>query len=223
MLNKEFIKGIKTAIPVTLGYLPIGLAFGILASQQGLSPVDIFFMSLLVYAGSAQFIASAMLASGSAYITIIVTTFLINLRHLLMSASMSPYLKHISSPLLTLISIGITDETYAAGYAETATGKASPYFYLGLYGLSHIIWIMSTVLGSIVGSHIANPEKWGLDFALSAMFIGLLFMQIKDRKDIFVAISSGVLSVALAYFMKNNFNIITATIVAAFIGVCLEK
>jgi len=222
-LNKEIIKGLKTAIPVALGYIPIGLAFGVLSSQQGLSYIDVFFMSLLVYAGSAQFIASAMLVSGSAYIAIIITTFLVNLRHLLMSASLSPFLKHISTPLLTLISMGITDETYAAGYSEAASGKATPKFYLGLNGLSQSSWIISTVAGNILGSHITNPEKWGLDFALPAMFIGLLFMQLKNRKDIAVAFASGILSVVFAFIMNNNFNIIASTVIAASIGVCLDK
>ena len=99
-MKNEVIKGWKAAVPVALGYLPLGLAFGILAARQGLTWIDVFFMSLLVYAGSAQFIASAMLSSGSAAAAIISTTFLVNLRHLLMSASLSPLLKHLSSPIL---------------------------------------------------------------------------------------------------------------------------
>jgi 4-azaleucine resistance transporter AzlC len=222
-MKKEFLKGTKASLPVVLGYLPIGLAFGILAAQQGLTTLDIFFMSLLVYAGSGQFIASAMIASGSGPAAIIFTTFLVNLRHFLMSASLSPFLKHISSPVLTLISMGITDETYAAGYEESSTGKASPYYYMGLHGFSQTSWITSTVLGGVLGSRIPDPAKWGLDFALPAMFIGLLFMQMKNKTDILVAVSSGLLSVILALLLKDNFNIIIATILAAVIGVCLDK
>jgi 4-azaleucine resistance transporter AzlC len=194
-----------------------------LAAQQGLTALDVFFLSLLVYAGSAQFIASAMMASGAAAAAIILTTFLVNLRHLLMSASLAPFLKHISSPVLTWISMGITDETYAAGYPEASSGKATPAFYIGLNGLSHSCWIFSTVSGCLLGSRIPNPEKWGLDYALPAMFIALLFMQLKNKKDILIALVSGTLSVVLTFVIKDNFNIIAATVAAAFIGVCIEK
>lgn len=222
-MKKEIMKGLQAAAPIALGYLPLGMAFGILAAQHGLIPMDVFFLSLFVYAGSAQFIASAMLASGAAATAIIATTFLVNLRHLLMSASLAPFLKHISSPVLALISLGITDETYAAGYPEAATGKAKPAFYLGLNGLSHFSWIFSTVLGCLLGSRIPNPEKWGLDFALPAMFIGLLFMQMKNKKDVLISLAAGILSVALVFVLKDNFNIIVATTAAALIGVCIEK
>lgn len=222
-MKREIRKGLKMALPVALGYLPLGMAFGILAAQHGLTPTDVFFLSLLVYAGSAQFIASAMLASGAAAAAIILTTFLVNLRHLLMSASLAPFLKHLSSPVLALISMGITDETYAAGYPEASTGKAKPTFYLGLNGLSHFSWIFSTVLGCLLGSRIPNPEKWGLDFALPAMFIGLLFMQMKNKKDILISLAAGILSTVLAFVLKDNFNILVATTAAALLGVCIEK
>ena len=119
--------------------------------------------------------------------------------------------------------MGITDETYAAGYPAASAGKASPAFYLGLNGLSHFSWIFSTVFGCLLRSRIPNPEKWGLDFALPAMFIALLFIQLKNKKDILVALAAGVLSAALAFVMRDNFNIIAATVAAAFIGVCIEK
>ena len=92
-MKKDILRGLKTAFPIALGYLPLGMAFGILAAQQGLTALDVFFLSFLVYAGSAQFIASAMISSGAASAAIILTTFLVNLRHLLMSASLAPYLK----------------------------------------------------------------------------------------------------------------------------------
>ena len=222
-MMKELYKGWRAAVPVALGYIPLGLAFGILAAQQGLSATAVFFLSTFVYAGSAQFIASAMMAANAAAIAIVVTTFLVNLRHLLMSASLSPFLKHISSPILALISLGITDETFAAGYPEASSGKASPWFYFGLHSLSQGSWVLCTVLGCLVGSSISDPRKWGLDFALPAMFIGLLFTQLKGKKDILVSLIAGVTSVVFIFILKDNFNIIAATALAATIGVWLER
>ncbi|MGE5653154.1 MAG: AzlC family ABC transporter permease, partial [Bacillota bacterium] len=93
--HNQLTTGARAALPIVLGYVPIGLAFGVLAVQQGLGVPGIFLMSLIVYAGSAQFIATGMLAAGASPTAIIATTFLVNLRHLLMSASMSAHLRHI--------------------------------------------------------------------------------------------------------------------------------
>lgn len=222
-MKKEILKGWKAATPVALGYIPLGLAFGIMAAQQGLTWVDVFFLSLLVYAGSAQFIASAMIAANASAIAIIGTTFLVNLRHMLMSASLSPLLKHLSTGSLALISLEITDETYAAGYPEASTGKASKWFYFALNNLAHGSWIACTVLGCLLGNSISDPQKWGLDFALPAMFIGLIFTQLKGKSDILVSLAAGILSVVLVFLLKDNFNIIVATVLAATLGAWLDK
>lgn len=222
-MKKEILKGWKAATPVALGYIPLGMAFGIMAAQQGLTWVDVFFLSLLVYAGSSQFIASAMIAANASALAIIGTTFLVNLRHMLMTASLSPHLKHLSAPSLALISLEITDETYAAGYPEASTGKASKWFYFSLNSFSHASWLVSTVLGCLLGNSISDPQKWGLDFALPAMFIGLIFTQLKGKSDVLVSLTAGILSVALTYLLKDNFNIIFATMAAAMLGAWLEK
>ncbi len=223
---KNFLKGVKGASPIVLGYIPIGFAFGVLAVQQGMSISSIFFMSLFIYAGSSQFIGSAMIFAGAASVSIITTAFLVNLRHLLMSASLSPYLKHVHTSKQAVISHGITDETFAVGisYAgNTKEGeKCSEGYYFGLHITSQTSWIISTVLGGFLGGLISDPTKYGIDFALSAMFIGLLFMQLKDKKDIIVAISGGVLSILFIVTGSGSFNIIIATVLAATIGVILE-
>ncbi|MGE4284220.1 MAG: AzlC family ABC transporter permease [Clostridia bacterium] len=221
-MNNNFLKGIKNASPIVLGYLPIGFAFGVLAVQQGLTIFNIFCMSLFVYAGSAQFIAAAMLASGIGPANIIFTTFLVNLRHLLMSASLSPYLKHISSAVQSLISFGITDETYAITITQAKSEKTSAEYFAGVHITSQASWIISTVLGGILGSLIPDPTRWGIDFALSAMFIGLLLMQIKNHKELLVSVCAGGMSLAIAIGVRGNWNIIIATLLAATIGVIIE-
>ncbi|MDN5323034.1 MAG: hypothetical protein PWQ67_1488 [Clostridia bacterium] len=221
-MENDYIKGVKGATPVVLGYIPIGFAFGVLAVQQGLTIGAIFGMSLFVYAGSAQFIAAAMLSSGATIASIVMTTFLVNLRHLLMSASLSPYLKNISTHLQTLISFGITDETYAVGITQAKTQTCSAKYFIGLHATSQASWIVSTVLGGMLGNLIPDPTRWGIDFALSAMFIGLLLMQMKDKTDLLVAICAGGISLLLAMGLDGNWNIIIATLLAATIGVSVE-
>jgi len=222
-MSNEYLKGVNDAIPIILGYLPIGFAFGVLATEQGLTVKDILLMSLFVYAGSAQFIASAMFSSGAAVWSTIATTFLVNLRHLLMSASLAPYVKHIKSYLLAFISYGITDETFAVSSTAVGQQTVSAKYFAGLHITSQGSWIVSTVLGGILGNLIPNPAQWGIDFALSAMFIGLLLMQIKAKKDIVVAFCAAGLSLITALSVKGNWNVMIAAILAAAIGVMTEQ
>ncbi|NLO82356.1 MAG: AzlC family ABC transporter permease [Clostridiales bacterium] len=221
-MNRDFITGVNKAIPVVLGYIPIGLAFGILANHQGLSTFEIFLMSFMVYAGASQFIASAMIASGVSPASIILTTLLINMRHMLMSASLSTYLKHIPSSLQAILSFGLTDETYAVDITHCQKHKSSAAFFLGLHAVAHAAWVISTLAGGILGNLISDPTRWGIDFALSAMFIALLCIHMKEKMDILVAIYSGALSILLTMTLGNGWNIILATMLAATIGVSIN-
>ncbi len=220
--QKQWVEGVKSSTPVVLGYIPIGLAFGVLAFQQGLSIKEIFLMSVLVYAGSSQFIAVSMIGMGVSPLSIIFTTFFVNLRHLLMSASLAPHVKHISQGRLAAIAFGITDETFAVGITRAEKEKKSTSYFLALHIISQAAWIISTVAGGLVGNLIPNPEKLGLDYALPAMFIGLLVMQIKDNRYIKIAALSGLMSVILSIYIKGSVNIIIATVIAATMGVAIE-
>lgn len=222
-MQHEWIKGVKASIPIVLGYVPIGLAFGILASQQGLSVGEIFSMSLIVYAGSAQFIAAAMMSAGAGAFSVISTAFLVNLRHLLMSAALSPHMKKFSRRQKAFIAFGITDETFAVTSSYAGDNKTSPEYFMGIHIVSQMSWIAATVLGGIFGGRISDSSKWGIDFALSAMFIGLLVMQLKNRIYILVAVFAGVLSLILALTLKGNWNVIIAAVIAATAGVITER
>lgn len=222
-MHTQWRDGVKASVPILLGYLPIGLAFGILAAQQGLSTMEILAMSLFVYAGSAQFIAAAMMASGADALSIITTTMFVNLRHLLMSASMSAQLKKISTRVQAIIAMGITDETFAVSNHHLQSHDATPGYFAGLHFTSHACWILSTVLGGVFGAYLSEATKWGIDFALPAMFIGLLLMQMKGLKDILVAVCAGGLSLIIALTLKGNWNVLLASVLAATIGVITER
>ena len=126
MLNhahSSYLKeGMAAAWPICLGYVPIGLAFGVLAHNAGLAPWEIGLMSLFVYAGSSQFIAVSMISSGSAVVPIIMTTFIVNLRHLLMSSSLAVYLQGLGVGRLSLYAYGVTDESFALNMARFRDG-----------------------------------------------------------------------------------------------------
>ncbi len=210
-------------MPVVLGYLPLGFAFGVLAREAGLATGEVLAMSLLVYAGSAQFIAVGLLGAGAGGWTIVLTTFLVNLRHLLMSASLTPYIKQVPLVRAALLSYELTDESYAIAMGRFAGHEATEGFLWGLFPTCHLGWIISTVLGAWVGNLIPNPEAFGLDYALTAMFICLLMFQLKDKITYLSAGLAAGLALGIYLYWPGRWNIIIATILAATIGVVAEQ
>lgn len=220
--QKEIERGLKSAFPIVLGYLPLGFVYGVLAREAGLDLFTTVLMSVFVYAGSAQFIAVSLLASGAAALSIIFTTFLVNLRHLLMSASLVPYLRRYHPSFLALLSAEITDETFAMAMAHYADHKPSLLYHFTLHLTSHFSWVLASFLGGLSGNLLGDTSRLGFNFALPAMFIILLTLQLKNKKTLLVAGIAGALSVAIALFLPGNWNIILAACLAATIGVAVE-
>lgn len=220
---ESFMDGVKACLPTILGYLGIGIAMGVVGDGIGLSALEIMFMSIVIYAGSAQFIICGLLVVQTPLTTIAATVFLVNLRHFLMSLSVAPYFR--KAPLLTNIGIGtlLTDESY--GVLTTALQKKRPVTTRWMNGLNvtaYIAWIFATFLGGLLGSYIPNPEVLGLDFALVAMFLGLFLFQVelplkKKTKQTILVLAAVILSLLL--LMKWSTAEI-AVIGAALIG-CL--
>ena len=206
--------GATTAWPIFLGYIPLGLAFGVIARNAGLEPWQIGLMSILVFGGSAQFIAISMLSGGAGMASIIITTFAVNLRHLLMSSSLSVYLDRVNRKWLSLFAYGITDETFAVNLINFRKGNWTFERALTLNHISNFSWIASTVIGGYAGEFI--PEgAFGIDYALIAMFIGLLAMQMKGRKYLLTALFAGILAVIFAMVLPGNLYVIFASMLSA--------
>jgi len=221
-LKTGIYQGIVAAWPVCLGFVPIGLAFGVIAQKAGLQPYQIGLMSLLVFAGSAQFIAVSMLAGGAGAVSIILTTFAVNLRHFLMSSSLAVYMGGTRKWLLSLFAYGITDESFALNLSRFKTGNWGITQALTVNHVSNFFWIASTMAGGFAGEFI--PEgAFGIDYALPAMFIGLLAMQLKGRRYIVTAILAGILAVVFAMILPGNFYIIAASMLAALGGVLINR
>jgi 4-azaleucine resistance transporter AzlC len=206
-----------------LGYVPIGFAFGVLARAAGLSVAETGLMSLLVYAGSAQFIGVGMLAAGATLPAIISTTFLVNLRHLLMSTALVPSLRQNPGWQNSLLAYGITDETFAVNTAILQGRPANSPFVAGLHIASQSSWVIASVVGALAGQLAGNTEALGLDFALPAMFIGLLMPNLRgtDRRPRLIsALVAAAVAVGIAVaFQGSSWSIIAATLVAATVGV----
>lgn len=228
-LTSTFVQGVRAATPVLLGYMPIGFAFGILARGAGLSVAEIGLMSLLVYAGASQFIGASLIAAGTAAPVIISATFLVNLRHLLMSTALVPALRQNPAWQNSLLAYGITDETFALNTALLQGRPANPGFVAGLHVAAQSTWVLASVLGALAGQMAGNTtviERLGLDFALPAMFVGLLVPNLvgdERRPRLGAAVVAAGTAVAVAVlFPGTSWAIIVATVVAATVGVMLR-
>jgi 4-azaleucine resistance transporter AzlC len=215
-------EGLNAGWPICLGYLPIGMAFGVLAQKAGLTPLQIALMSIMVFAGSAQFIAVAMLTGGASAPTIITTTFVVNLRHVLMSSALAVYLRAAHRGLLALYAYGVTDESFAVNLPRFNAGNWSLSRALVVNHAANLTWFISTVAGGIGGRFI--PEgALGIDYALIAMFICLLIYQIRQRIHLLTAVIAGVSAVGLALLMPGNSYIVVASMAAATAGVVIQR
>ncbi|TJY41120.1 AzlC family ABC transporter permease [Cohnella pontilimi] len=228
-MNKvQFFRGVRDCIPTLLGYLSIGFASGIIAKSAGLSVAEIALLSILVYAGSAQFIFAGMIASNHSAAGIVATLFFVNLRHLLLSAALSPYFQKLTPFKNLLIGSLLTDETFGVSSAQGAKeGAIHPSWMHGLNLAAYLNWIAANVAGACLGQWISDPERFGLDFALPAMFIGLLVLQMISRKkyksDILVALCAIIVGVGCEALFGKSVSIIAATITAATLGLVVEK
>jgi 4-azaleucine resistance transporter AzlC len=214
--------GVSQAIPIVMGYVPIGLAYGVLAQKAGLSPLNTVAMSIIVYAGSSQLIAVGLMGAGAPPLSIILTTFVVNLRHLLMSAAVSPHLKHWSKPKLAAFAYELTDETFAVHSVRFAAEGPNFVEAIATNMTAQAAWVTGTSLGILLGKGITDVEPLGLDYALPAMFIALLILQIADRIQIAVAVLTGALAVGLLLAGLEQWSVIIATTIGAAIGVALE-
>jgi len=217
-----WLRGVTLAAPIVMGYIPIGFAYGVLAQQAGLSPRNTVLMSLLVYAGSAQLIATGLFAAGAPALSIILTTFVVNLRHLLMSAALSPYMRHWRKGELAAFAYELTDESFAVHITRFATDTPSKAAVFATNVTAQLAWILGSWLGVVAGQLIADVKPLALDYALPAMFIALLVMQIKDRAHIIVAVATGLLAVGLTLGGLGHWSVIVATLIGATLGVILE-
>ncbi|TCN26038.1 AzlC family ABC transporter permease [Mesobacillus foraminis] len=227
-VEDTFLQGVKECLPTLLGYLSIGFAAGVVEKTAGLSILEIALLSFILYAGSGQFIAAGMIGAGSSATAIIITIFFVNLRHILLSAALSPYFRHLTPIKNMLVGALLTDETFGVAINKAAKRKQiSEKWMHGLNITAYLNWVAANVAGAYFGQWISNPEKFGLDFALPAMFIGLLVLTIASRGkvklDIIVGIMAIIIGVGASVMFSASIGVIVATIIASTIGMVIEK
>lgn len=226
--EESFWKGVKDCVPTLLGYLSIGFAAGVVEKTAGLSIVEIALISLLLYAGSGQFIAAGMISAAHPISAIVFTIFFVNSRHLLLSAALAPYFRNQTMKQNIMTGALLTDETFGVAITNAMNKKQLHYkWMLGLNITAYVNWALANIAGGFLGQWIATPEKYGLDFALPAMFIGLLILQVTSQQKYFVHIMVGISAIGFvilsSFIFPGSAGVIIATIVASTIGMVIEK
>lgn len=220
--RNSWLRGALAAGPIVLGYLPIGFAFGVLAQQASLSGAETLLMSLLVFAGSSQFIAVALLAGGASALTVVLATLMVNLRHLPMSAALARHLRGWSGLQVAAFAFELTDETFALHSARMAQGRPPLGEVFGLNLTAHASWVVGTGVGFIAGSALVDVRALGLDFALPAMFLALLVLSVRRREQWLLAGLSGALALGLYALGLQAWALLLATLAGATLGLGLE-
>lgn len=217
-----FRQGAAASWPICLGYFPVGLAFGALAQQAGLPVWAVGLMSILVFAGSAQFIALAMLTTGAGIVSIILTTMVVNLRHALMSSSLAVYLQGVNRWFLALFAYGITDESFAVNITRFRNEDWGRWQALAVNHLSNCAWVAATLCGSLIGQFIPQGTL-GMDYAMTGMFISLVGSQLQNRISILTGLLAGLISIAWYLLIPGDSYIIGASVGGATMGYFIKR
>lgn len=222
-MNKKVIfHGASAIMPLCIGDFPFSFIVGALSVSAGMSVWQSTAWSAIVIAGSAQMLALNMLKTGATLGVIIFTTLIINLRHVLYSASISGTVREASFFKKCFMSYALTDEVYATTVKEMEGNKKEKYLFYGSAMITFwAIWVLADFLGALVGASFPHIEKYGLDFAMVAAFIAIVVPQIKSQActvAAVVAAVSGVLLVVLPY----SLGIVVASVLGVLAGLCVD-
>ena len=223
--RSEAWAGAKAIFPLVVGAIPFGILYGTLAASSGLSFAAGLAMSILVFAGSSQFIAIGLVTVGTVLPLIILTTLIVNLRHLLYSASLVPYVQHLPQAWKLPIGFWLTDEAFAVAivrYNQTDRSAYKHWYYFGAAALMYLNWLLCTLIGLTIGRLIPNAANWGLDFAMSVTFIGMVIPYLRSKPMYSAVIVAGIVAL-LAHGLPNQLGLMVAAIAGIAAGVVWEK
>jgi 4-azaleucine resistance transporter AzlC len=221
--RRNFLEGVRSEVPLFIGVFPFGMIYGALALNAGLSTAAAQMMSSILFAGSSQFITAKLTHDSAPAAVIILTIAVVNVRHMLYSASLAPHLKDLSMKWKVLLSYLLTDEAYAPSiihYEKEGLQTHKHWFLLGAGFSLWFTWQASTALGIFLGAAI--PEEWPLDFALPLTFIAMVVPVLKNHPMVVSALSAGLVAL-LAYNLPFKLGLILAALTGIIIGTILEK
>jgi 4-azaleucine resistance transporter AzlC len=222
-VNSSFRKGVQGGISIGIGYFPIALTFGLLAKTSGLSIYETVLMSLIVFAGASQYISLSLISYGTGIFEIILTTFIVNIRHFLMSATLNEKAEEDRLINKIIYAFGITDETFSV--AATKEGTVSFGYMFGLISISYSSWVIFSGVGHLIGASLPHTLQESMGVALYAMFIGLLVPSLKKSTKVFLlAVLGAVFNsiFTLGQMMAQGWSIVSSTLLSAILIETIE-
>ncbi|HZG15620.1 MAG TPA: AzlC family ABC transporter permease [Candidatus Bathyarchaeia archaeon] len=226
-MNKQsrhsFAQGVIDSLPISVSIILFGAIFGLLSMQTGLSVWESLAMSLIVYAGSAQFTALSMLADQANLFAIILATFLLNSRHFLMGLSMAPHYQAFSPLQVNIMAFFLTDEQYAITLNRFRNHSSDMPYIVAVSLSLYVAWCGGTLLGTAAGQWIPDPESLGLGFSFTAMFLALAYYQLYSPVRILVFLLSGAVATGLVLLLPTGLHLLSAGLLAFLVGYFLPE
>jgi predicted branched-subunit amino acid permease len=220
--HRDFIDGVRGALPILLGVVPFAMICSVAAISVGLTPFEAMGMSFIVFAGASQLAVLQLIGEGAFWLVMLLTAWVINLRFTMYSAALAPYLQkeplHRKAPFAFILSdqaFGVTMSHFAN---ETPANPA--WYYYGAAAAIALTWNISAIVGAMLGTLV--PESWGLDFAFPLSFMALMFAALKDRPAVVAALVGGLIAV-LAKGLPYNLGLILAALLGIGAGLLAEN
>ena len=223
--RSEFWAGVRDTFPMVVGAIPFGIIFGAAAVNAGITTAGVMGLSGIVFAGSAQFMAANLWQNNASVIGIVLTTLVINLRHALYGATLSPYVKHLPQRWLLPLGFTLTDESFVIVATRYYRHDDSPYkhwYFLGSVVFMYCNWQTMTLIGILAGQAWGDRlARYGLDFALIVTFIGMMIPLVVTRPLLVAALVAGG-SAVLLRGMPNNLWLLVASLLGIAAGMLAE-
>jgi branched chain amino acid efflux pump len=196
--RSAFLEGVRDIAPMMLGVIPFGIVCGIGALAAGASPIAALAMSMIMFSGAAQIIATQLLAAGAPFAVILLSCLVVSLRLMMYSAAMAPYLRPLDHRWRALLAFVLTDQAFAATlqrFRESGDVRANASYFLGSGALLWVVWQFATLAGILAGQII--PASWQLEFVVPLCFLAVLAPLLRDRVSLLVFAVAAVAVIVL--------------------------
>jgi 4-azaleucine resistance transporter AzlC len=217
----DFKAGLKDISPTLLAYMPIAMLWGTMAANKGFSPFEAFLMSFFVYAGASQFVAVDMWKEPLPIFVMIATAFIVNLRHLLMAASISRHIQNVKGIFHPFMMYVLTDEAWAIAERKALTGPLSLGYYLGVAGPLWPTWFLFSTIGAVIGNALGDMAAVG-DFGLSAMFISIIAGFWKGPRTAAVIGASALVAIVTKTYVPGRWYILAGGLAGVIVAAILH-
>ena len=214
-------EGFLALVPLWLAAAPFGAIYAVQARLAGLSWLETQAMSLFVFAGAAQFTAVTLLLGGAGPLSVVLATLVVNLRHMLLAASIAPHLRGVGPLGRAALAFQLTDESYALSIRRFQEGSGTPAYLLGTNLSMYVCWQASTLAGYMLGAALPDPARYGLDLVFPLTFLGLLVPMLRGRPAWAAALASAILALTGRALLPGHWYLLLAGIGGSLVGALL--